>query len=265
MSRKRSSTSSGTTSRTRPRELVEAGAPREEALKYALKRPRRLRWGCRRPLRSPTAEGSWYHTALAVLPPHPALPDVSRSISGGPPRLGHTHADPCRRHECIWLENGPAKVDLPLAGLLSDGPRGLMGPGPECGRVWGMGRRGPHGSLAAQHNPSMLPPSSTSRYPLWMVIRFRFPRWARPDWIMGVLYPCCRFPFLAFWLLYFYNGGGEVSLCADSRFSTWTTSAAVVFLLVALTTAIFYRIGPPARKGGRCSLSPHRLWSYWPG
>jgi hypothetical protein len=77
-------------------------------------------------------------------------------------------------------------------------------------------------------------------FSLWIVIRI-VSRVARPDWVMASL-AVLPVPFLAFWFFYFYNGGDLFQPDAKPLHAV-DNSAAVVFLIVAAATAIFFRIG----------------------
>ena len=75
---------------------------------------------------------------------------------------------------------------------------------------------------------------------LWLVIRF-VSRVARPDWLMASL-AILPTPFLGYWFYYFYThsealtSNGRALLEVDS-------TVAVVFLIVAAATAVFFRVG----------------------
>lgn len=75
---------------------------------------------------------------------------------------------------------------------------------------------------------------------LWIVIR-TLSKVAKPDWIMASL-AILPLPFLAFWFFYFYNGG-ELLQAGTRPLHAVDNSAAIVFLIVAAATAIFFRIG----------------------
>ena len=218
------------------RELVEAGAPREEALKYALN-DLGASDGVAEDLYEVHSRGSWHHTALAVLP-HILLSlmfalHLWRSPGWVIPMLILAVA-----MSVFGWKMGRPKWTYPWLGYC------LMAPVVSWGLALSAVGYGAWGVVAHGSLPLSIPIYAASfiyiAISLWMVIRF-VSKVARPDWIMASL-SMLPIPFLAFWLLYFYNGGGEVRSARQSLQHV-DTSAAVVFLLVALTTAIFYRIG----------------------
>ena len=75
---------------------------------------------------------------------------------------------------------------------------------------------------------------------LWVVIKF-VSRVARPDWVMASL-AILPVPFLAYWFFFFFNWGFAVEENAR-QLREVDSSAAVIFLIIAAATAIFYRIG----------------------
>jgi hypothetical protein len=77
-------------------------------------------------------------------------------------------------------------------------------------------------------------------FSLWVVIRV-LSRVARPDWVMASL-AVLPVPFLAYWFFYFHSGG-EVLQSAGQPLTEVDSSAGVVFLVLALATAVFFRIG----------------------
>ena len=77
-------------------------------------------------------------------------------------------------------------------------------------------------------------------FSLWIVIRI-VSKVARPDWVMASL-AVLPIPFLAYWFFYFYNGGGALESSGPPLHEV-DSSAAVVFLILAGATAVFFRIG----------------------
>ena len=77
-------------------------------------------------------------------------------------------------------------------------------------------------------------------FSLWMVIRF-VSKVVRPDWVMVSL-AALPIPFLAYWFFYFYSRGDVLESVGQSLFEV-DRSAAVVFLIVAGATAVFFRAG----------------------
>ena len=77
-------------------------------------------------------------------------------------------------------------------------------------------------------------------FSLWLVIRI-VSKVARPDWVMASL-AILPVPFLAYWFFYFYNSRDAL----DSTvlpLQEVDSSAAIVFLILAAATAVFFRIG----------------------
>ena len=77
-------------------------------------------------------------------------------------------------------------------------------------------------------------------FSLWIVIRF-VSKVARPDWVMASL-AGLPIPFLAYWFFYFYRRD-DVLRSPAQQLGEVDSSAAIVFLILAATTAIFFRIG----------------------
>jgi hypothetical protein len=86
---------------------------------------------------------------------------------------------------------------------------------------------------------------------LWIVIRV-VSRVARKDWLMASL-TVLPIPFLAYWFLYFYDNefftpSGER---VGQSLQEVDSSAAIVFLILAIATAVFFRVG---RRAVRVAL-----------
>ncbi len=75
---------------------------------------------------------------------------------------------------------------------------------------------------------------------LWIVVKF-VSRVARPDWVMASL-AILPMPFLAYWFFFFYNWDFEVEANAV-QLRHLDSSASIVFLIIAVATAIFLKIG----------------------
>ena len=75
---------------------------------------------------------------------------------------------------------------------------------------------------------------------IWIVIRM-VSRVARRDWVIASLM-VLPVPFLTYWSFYFYTQPAPVSVQVQ-QFPGFETSAAVIFLLLAGATALFFRIG----------------------
>lgn len=76
-------------------------------------------------------------------------------------------------------------------------------------------------------------------FSMWAVVKI-VSRIVRRDWLMASL-AVLPFPFLAYWFLYFYNPG-EIQRVGQEVPGV-DTSAAVIFLVLAAATAVFFRIG----------------------
>ena len=74
---------------------------------------------------------------------------------------------------------------------------------------------------------------------MWAVVKI-VSRLVRPEWLMASLtvLPC---PFLAYWFFYFYSRAGAQE--ATQAIQGVDASAAAVFLILAGTTVVFFRIG----------------------
>lgn len=87
---------------------------------------------------------------------------------------------------------------------------------------------------------------------LWIVIRI-VSRVARKDWLMASL-TVLPIPFLAYWFLYFYDND-ELFTPSGERvgqsLQEVDSSAAIVFLILAIATAVFFRVG---RRAVRVAL-----------
>ncbi len=87
---------------------------------------------------------------------------------------------------------------------------------------------------------------------LWIVIRI-VSRVARKDWLMASL-TVLPIPFLAYWFLYFYDND-ELFTPSGERvgqsLQEVDSSAAIVFLILAVATAVFFRVG---RRAVRVAL-----------
>ncbi len=87
---------------------------------------------------------------------------------------------------------------------------------------------------------------------LWIVIRI-VSRVARRDWLMASL-TVLPIPFLAYWFLYFYDNDELFSMSGERvgrSLQEMDSSAAVVFLILAVATAVFFRVG---RRAVRVAL-----------
>jgi hypothetical protein len=77
-------------------------------------------------------------------------------------------------------------------------------------------------------------------FSLWLVIRY-VSKVVRPDWVMASL-AFLPVPFLAYWFYYFYSRGEALRTTGQSLEQV-DSSAAIVFVVLAVATALFFRIG----------------------
>ena len=214
------------------RELQEAGVSRRDAYSHVLKA-----LGSSQEIASYFYEvhtrGSWHHTALAVLP-HLLLALLF---------LLHLWTN------LFWLASMlVVAIAISVLGWRMGRPRWTYPWLGYCLVVpivsWGLAMSavgyGAWSVVSRGELPLSLPIYVASflyvGISLWVVIRF-VSRVARPDWVMASL-AVLPIPFLAYWFFYFYNGelGRQPLRDVDS-------SATIVFLILAATTAVFFRIG----------------------
>ena len=214
------------------RELQEAGVSRRDAYSHVLKA-----LGSSQEIASYFYEvhtrGSWHHTALAVLP-HLLLALLF---------LLHLWTN------LFWLASMlVVAIAISVLGWRMGRPRWTYPWLGYCLVVpivsWGLAMSavgyGAWSVVSRGELPLGLPIYVASflyvGISLWVVIRF-VSRVARPDWVMASL-AVLPIPFLAYWFFYFYNGelGRQPLRDVDS-------SATIVFLILAATTAVFFRIG----------------------
>ena len=183
------------------------------------------------------ARGSWYHTALAVIP-HLLLALTFAF---------HMWTNPFWVTVVIVIAIGGS-----LAGWRMGRPRwtypwlgySLMAPIVSWGLATSAVGYGAWGVVTQGSLPLGVPIYMASfvyiAFSLWMVIRF-VSKVARPDWVMASL-AVLPVPFFAYWFFFFYNWGSAVEETAE-QVQHVDRSAAVVFLIIAVATAVFFRIG----------------------
>ncbi|MGH2545071.1 MAG: permease prefix domain 1-containing protein, partial [Ardenticatenaceae bacterium] len=102
--------------------------------------------------------------------------------------------------------------------------------------AWGIVMRG----FLPLSNPIYLVSFGYLAGSLWIVVRV-LSKAARPDWVMASL-AILPLPFLGYWFFYFHNRAE--SLAAQGlRLHDVDNSAAAVFLMLAVITAVFFRVG----------------------
>ena len=217
-------------------ELVESGVSSDEALTHALND-----LGASNRIAGKFYEvhsrGSWYHTVMAV------LPHILLSL------MFALH---------LWTAPGWVALMLVVALIISvfgwrkGRPRWTY---PWLGYClvipivsWGLAMSavgyGAWSVVARGSLPLGVPIYFASfayiAFSMWVVIRI-VSKVARPDWVMASL-AVLPVPFLAYWFFYFYNRGEFVQSTGKSLEQV-DSSAAVVFLILAGATAVFFRIG----------------------
>ncbi len=220
----------------RARELVEAGEPSGEALAHALQD-----LGTSRRIASQFYEvhsrGSWYHTALA------ALPHILLALMF----VLHLWTTP------IWVALMLViALVISVLGWSKGRPRWTY---PWLGYClvipivsWGLAMSavgyGAWGVVTSGALPLGIPIYAASfaylAFSLWIVIKV-VSKVARRDWVMASL-AVLPIPFLAYWFFYFYDRGALLQSTGQTLRAV-DNSAAIVFLIVALATALFFRIG----------------------
>ena len=183
------------------------------------------------------SRGSWHHIALAVVPhvllsmtyafhlwTNPVWVGVMMMIAIGGSLYGWRMGRP--RWTYPWLGYS------------------LMAPVVSWGLAMSAVGYGAWGVVTQGSLPLGLPIYVASfvyfAFSLWMVIRF-VSRVARPDWVMASL-SILPVPFLAYWFFFFYNWGSALEENIE-QLRHVDRSAAIVFLIIALATVVFYRIG----------------------
>ena len=76
---------------------------------------------------------------------------------------------------------------------------------------------------------------------LWIVIRI-VTRVAQRDWVMASM-TVLPIPFLIYWFIFFYHEQTASAFAGGARYQGVEASAAIVFLILAAATALFFRIG----------------------
>ena len=183
------------------------------------------------------SRGSWYHTALAIIP-HVLLALMFAL---------HLWSEP------VWIAvmlTGAAVISV--VGWRKGRPRWTYPWLGYCLVVpilsWGLAMSavgyGAWGVLTRGSLPLGVPIYAASlayfAFSLWIVIRV-VSRAARPDWVMASL-AVLPVPFLAYWFFFFHTRE-EALRSVGQSLREFDSSAAVIFLILAVATAVFFRIG----------------------
>ena len=217
-------------------ELMASGVPSDEAIDSALKN-----LGATNEIANQYYEvhsrGSWYHTALAV------IPHLMLALLFGL----HLWTAP------IWvMVMLAASISITVVGWRMGRPRWtypwlgycLVAPIVSWGLAMSAVGYGAWGVITQGVLPLSIPIYAASfiyiAFSVWVVIRF-VSRVVRPDWVMASL-AVLPVPFLAFWFFYFYNGG-DLLQAEAGILEEVDSSATVVFLIIGIATAVFFRIG----------------------
>ena len=214
------------------RELVEAGVPRDEAHAHVLKA-----LGASEEIASYFYEvhsrGSWYHTALGVIP-HLLLALMFVFHLWTSPAWLVPMLVVALAISVIGWRMGRPRWTYPWLGYC------LVIPVVSWGLAMSAVGYGAWAIVSRGDLPLSLPIYAASfvyiGFSLWLVIRF-LSKVARPDWVMASL-AVLPIPFLAYWFFYFYNGAA-----GRQPLQEVDTSATVVFLILAAATAVFFRVG----------------------
>ncbi len=220
----------------RVQDLVDSGVPSDQALTSALKH-----FGASRKLAGQLYEahsrGSWYHTALAVLP-HTLLALIFALHLWAIPALVAGLMVVALVISFFGWRKGRPNWTYPWLGYCLLVPIlswGLAMSAVGYGAWWVVTKRSLPLSL-----PIYLASFAYIAFSLWAVIRI-VSKVARRDWVMASL-SILPMPFLAYWFFYFYSRK-EVLQSAGQPVRELDSSVAIVFLILAAATAIFFRIG----------------------
>ena len=219
------------------RELMEEGIPTEDAISSAIDGLGESKSMAKR-MYEVHSQDSWYHTALAVLP-HILL---SLLFAFG-----------------LWTSPGwlvallLAVVGISILGWKGGRPNWtypwlgytLVAPIVSWGLAMSAVGYGAWGVLTEGSlplgNPIYVASFVYVAVSLWVVIRV-LNRVAKRDWVVALM-TVLPVPFLAFWFIFFYQGQLEGGRILVPQLQGVETSAAIVFLILAASTALFFRMG----------------------
>ena len=217
-------------------ELIEDGVSSDEALTHALN-DLGASDNIAREMYEVHSRGSWYHTALAALP-HILLSLMFAFHLWTTPGWVFLMAVVSIVISIVGWRMGRPRWTYPWLGYC------LMAPIVSWGLAMSAVGYGAWAVVTRGSLPLGIPIYAASfvyiAFSLWIVIRF-VSRVARPDWVMASL-AVLPVPFLVYWFFYFYNRGESLQ-SSGLRLQEVDGSAAVVFLVLAAATVIFFRIG----------------------
>ena len=220
----------------RAQDLIESGVSSDEALSDALNDLGPTD-DIANQLYEVHSRGSWYHTALAMLPHILLALMFALNLWTAPGWVILLLVVAIATSVYGWRKGRP-RWTYPWLGYC------LMAPIVSWGLAMSAVGYGAWGVLTRGSLPLGIPIYAVSfgyiALSLWMVI-WIVSKVARPDWVMASL-AVLPIPFLAYWFLYFYNGGLQLRPTGQPLQEV-DSSAAIVFLILAVATAIFFRIG----------------------
>jgi hypothetical protein len=220
----------------RAQDLVEAGFSSNDALAHAVSD-----LGDSHDIASELYEvqsrGSWYHTVLAVIP-HLLISLMFALHLWTTPGWVVFMIVVAAIISVIGWKKGRPRWTYPWLGYC------LIAPIVSWGLAVSAVGYGAWGVVTGGSLPLTIPIYAASfayfAVSLWLVIRF-VSRVARPDWVMASL-AILPVPFLAYWFFYFYNSEAALEPTNPLLLEVDST-VSVVFLIVAASTAVFFRIG----------------------
>ena len=220
----------------RAQDLIETGVSSDEAVVHALED-----LGTTKTIADQLYEvhsrGSWYHTVLAVLP-HILLALMFALHLWTTPAWAALMLVVALVISVIGWRMGRPRWTYPWLGYC------LVAPIVSWGLAVSAVGYGAWGIVTRGALPLDVPIYAASfvyfAVSLWIVIRF-VSKVARPDWLMASL-AGLPIPFLAYWFFYFYRRDDVLPPPAQPLGEV-DSSAAIVFLILAGATAVFFRIG----------------------
>ena len=218
------------------KELIEDGVSSDEALTHALN-DLGASEQIARELYEVQSRGSWYHTVLAVLP-HVLISLIFALHLWTAPGWVVLMMLVALTISIVGWRKGRPRWTYPWLGYC------LVVPIVSWGLAMSAVGYGAWGVVTSGSLPLAIPiyVASLIYIPLslWLVIRF-VSKVVRPDWVMVSL-AILPIPFLAYWFFYFYNSG-DLTGSGGRPVMEVDSSVAVVFLILAAATAVFFRVG----------------------